>query len=105
MTQEQAEANWVWDPKCGDLWPKEWPKGGRPRPTPQNIRAQRRLARPGKLIHWSAAEVNKKLCLRFNAGVDAVPILGSKTGEKSKLGARFISNVNCLECRRRYFSR
>jgi hypothetical protein len=105
MTRAQAEANWIWDPKRGDLCPPEWPNGRRPRLTPANIRAQRKLARPGTLIHSMMAEGNRKICQRFNRRVDATTVIGSQNGQKANLGARHIENVNCLECRKRYFAR
>jgi hypothetical protein len=105
MKQAQAEANWIWDPKRGDLFPPEWPKGRRPRLTAENIRAQRKLARPGTLHHFMAAEHNRKICQRFNSRVDATTVIGSQNGQKANLGCQHIGNVNCLQCRKWYFSR
>jgi hypothetical protein len=112
MTREQAEANWGWDAKRGSIPFK------RPRITAQNIRAQRKLARPGTLIHWAG-----KPCSRGKAKTDekAVPIstcrhelesrprletIGLSAGVVRFLAvASHIENVNCLECRRRFFAR
>ena len=116
MTQAQAEANWGWDAKRGSILFK------RPRLTPKNIREQRKLARPGTLIHWAA-----KPCSRGRTKTDeriadsyAVSALESQPRlEAVALGiddenrgtvkllalASHIDNVNCLACRRRYFAR
>jgi hypothetical protein len=95
MTREQAEANWIFDPKCGDVRPADWPKGRRLPCTPANVRAQRKLARPGTLIHTMA----KTTCPRKKAKTDEL-IEGGITYSAE---ASFIENVNCLTCRRDYF--
>jgi hypothetical protein len=116
MTQEQLEANWGWDAKRGSLPFK------RPRITPQNIRDQQKLARPGTLIHWAA-----KPCVRGRAKIDeriadatarstlttqprlesiALGLSGDGHGVVRLLAfASHIENVNCLACRKRYFAR
>lgn len=95
MTREQAEANWIWDPKRGDLRPKAWPKNRRIRCTKTNIEAQLTLARPGTLIH-SAAETT---CWRRRVGTDK-HVDGRITYSTE---STHIENVNCLWCRRDYF--
>src|SRR5580692_2603714 len=88
MNQTQAEANWEWDPKRGSIPFK------RPRITPENIKLQQKLARPGTLIHW-----NGKPCARGRRRTDE-----KRDGNVTHLGcASHIGNVNCLACRRRYF--
>lgn len=118
MTREQAEANWIWDPENGDIRPKEWPNGRRPRCTDRNIEAQQSLARPGTLIHTSA----ETDCPRKAAKTDqrtepltpAVKDRLTSQPRRSELAlsqgtithtavAGFIDNVNCLWCRRDYF--
>jgi hypothetical protein len=97
MTQKQAEENWGWDAKRGSIPFK------RPRITPKNIRAQRKLARPGTLIHWAG-----KPCSRGRAKTDEqlTDHNGDGHGTVRLLAiASHIANVNCLECRRRYFAR
>lgn len=119
MNQLEAEANWVWDPKRGDLRPKEWPKGRRPRCTKKNIEEQQVLARPGSLIHTAS----KTDCPRRKSRIDereevlernTIDRLNSKP-RKTEISlspgrvrflavAGFIDNVNCLWCRRDYFA-
>jgi hypothetical protein len=90
MTREALEANWQWDPFKGDIPFK------RPRLTPKNIRDQRKLARPGTLIHWAG-----KPCARGAKKTDAC-----QHGNVTNLAiANHIENVNCLQCRRNYFGR
>jgi hypothetical protein len=118
MTREQAEANWIWHPKRGDLRPKEWPKNRRIPCTERNIEAQIALAREGTLIHTSA----ETDCPRKAAKTDErEEVLTTKTQDKilsqprrsaMSVGpgtvrylavADHIDNVNCLWCRRDYF--
>ena len=97
MTRAQAEANWIWNPKRGDLRPKEWPKERRIRCTKRNIEAQQHLARPGTLIHTMA----ETSCPRKAAKTDE-----TTNGSITYLAtASFIENVNCLFCRRDYFKK
>lgn len=102
LTKAQAEANWVWDPKRGDIPFK------RPRITDENIRAQRKLASPGTLMHWVGMP-----CTRAKAQTDG-PLTAEQAGEymrkhNLKVGhmcaASHIENVNCLACRRRFYRR
>ena len=88
MTRKQLEANWGWSPTRGSLPFK------RLRLTPNNIRDQKALARPGTLVHWAG-----KPCLRGRKGVD-VKVDGNVT--ETAL-ASHIANVNCLQCRKSYF--
>jgi hypothetical protein len=117
MTQQQAEANWGWDAKRGSIPFK------RPRLTPENIRAQQKLARPGTLIHWAKqpcsrgkaktdertekiAEVRSQLTSQPRLESVALGVGGKAHGTVRFLAlASHIDNVNCLKCRRRYFSR
>ena len=115
MTQQQAEANWGWDAKRGSIPFK------RPRITPHNIRVQRKLARPGTLIHWAGkpcsrgrakvderteniAEIRDKLESQPRLESIALGAAGSGTVKLLAI-ASCIDNVNCLQCRRRYFAR
>lgn len=101
MTREQAEANWVWHPKRGDIRPKEWPKNRRIHCTERNIEAQIALARPGTLIHT----MTETDCPRKRVGFD----IRRETYDEGRgmiehsAVASFIENVNCLWCRRDYF--
>jgi hypothetical protein len=96
MNRERAEANWIWDAKRGDLRPKEWPKNRRIRPTDRNIMAQQ-IARPGTLIHTAAKTTCPRKACETDVRVD---------GNVTHLAvAGFIENVNCLWCRKDYFSR
>lgn len=92
MTREQLEANWGWSPTEGSI---PFP---RPRLTAKNIRDQKRLARPGTLIHWSG-----KPCARGVWKIDAtITEMSNCRLEKTAL-AGHIENVNCLQCRANYF--
>ncbi len=96
LTREQAEANWIWHPKRGDLRPKEWPSSRRLRCTDHNIMSQQLLARRGTLIHTAASST----CPRKASAVD----VRKETTITHLAEASFIDNVNCLWCRRDYFA-
>lgn len=113
MTREQAEANWIWDPKRGDLRPKAWPKNRRIRCTDRNIAAQIALARPGTLIHTSAETDCPRKKAKTDERAESFEVARSQP-RKSELAlapgkitflavASHIDNVNCLWCRRDYF--
>lgn len=107
MTREQLEANWGWDPKRGSI-PFQ-----RPRLTPGNIADQKKLARPGTLIHWAG-----KPCARGKRKTDQrIEAPGSVSITKPRMEelqlthgtvtytalAGHIGNVNCLACRKTFF--
>jgi hypothetical protein len=95
LTRNQAEANWRWDPKHGDLRPKEWKGKRRLRCTDKNVMSQQALARRGTLIHTAT----KSTCPRKITKVDE-----ESEGKITTLAiATFIDNVNCLWCRQDYF--
>src|SRR5271170_6369416 len=97
MERERAEANWIWDPRRGYLRPKEWPKNRRIRPTDRNIMAQQ-IARCGTLIHTTAKTTCPRKACKIDERTDA-------SGTVTQLAvATFIDNVNCLWCRKDYFS-
>jgi hypothetical protein len=98
VTRERAEANWIWDPKRGNVRPKEWPKRGRIRTTDRNIMAQQ-IARAGALIHTAAKSTCPRKVCKIDERHDA-------SGTVTQLAvAIFIENVNCLWCRKDYFKR
>lgn len=103
MTRDQAEANWIWNPRRGDMRPPQWPANHRIRCTPQNIKAQQRLARCGTLIHTAATTScprKKSKCDQVVTKYDGGKGVCTQTAE-----ATFIDNVNCLWCRRDYFQK
>jgi hypothetical protein len=105
LTREQAEANWGWSAKDGSLWPKEWRNKRRIRCTDRNIMSQQFLARRGTLIHTAA----KSTCPRKACKVDDKTEIYQTSAGEGRIGhiaeATFIDNVNCLWCRKDYFTK
>lgn len=92
--RQPLEANWVWDPVRGDIPFK------RPRITPRNIRLQQKLARPCTLIHWAG-----KPCTRGRSKTDERKETCASGAVITSSGlASHVENVNCLQCRRNFFS-
>lgn len=94
MTRDELEANWGWDPQKGSIPFK------RPRLTAKNIALQQEVARPGTLIHWQGHS-----CERSRTAMDLVKGYSGNETATYLAVASHIENVNCLACRKTFFSR